>query len=71
MKFKTLQQIRASLAEDLKAAEKSLEITSSALKKADPDGKLTSGALVEVRKKAFDRVCNLRNALNDFDSQEW
>lgn len=71
MKFKTLQQIRASLAEDLKAAEKSLEITSSALKKADPDGRLTSGALVDVRRKALDRVCNLRNALNDFDSQEW
>lgn len=42
-----------------------------AAKKADPDGKLTSGALVEVRKKAFDRVCRLRNALDDFDAQEW
>lgn len=71
MKFKTLQQIRASLAEDLKVAEKSLEITSSALKKADPDGRLTSGALVDVRRKALDRVCNLRNALDDFDAQEW
>ena len=71
MKFQTLEQIRASLCEDLKAAEKSLEIASSALKKADPDGKLTSGALVEVRKKVFDRVCRLRNALDDFDAQEW
>lgn len=40
-------------------------------KKADPDGKLTSGALVDVRKKAFDRVCRLRDALDDFNSQEW
>ena len=27
--------------------------------------------LVDVRKKAFDRVCRLRDALDDFNSQEW
>lgn len=71
MKYQTLVQIYESLSDDLRIAEKSLEITSEALKKADPDGKLTSGALVDVKKKAFDRVCRLRDALDDFNSQEW
>lgn len=71
MKYQTLVQIYEALTDDLKAAEKSLELTTSALKKADPDGKLTSGALVDVRKKAFDRVFRLRDALDDFNSQEW
>lgn len=71
MKYQTLVQIYESLSDDLKAAEKGLEITSSALKKADPDGKLTSGALVDVKKKTFDRVCRLRDALEDFQNQEW
>lgn len=71
MKYQTLVQIYESLSDDLRIAEKSLEITSAALKKADPDGKLTSGALVDVKKKAFDRVCRLRDALDDFNSQEW
>lgn len=71
MKYQTLVQIYEALTDDLKAAEKSLELATSALKKADPDGKLTSGALVDVRKKVFDRVCRLRDALDDFNSQEW
>ena len=71
MKYQTLVQIYEALTDDLKAAEKSLELANSALKKADPDGKLTSGALVDVRKKVSDRVCRLRDALDDFNSQEW
>lgn len=71
MKYQTLVQIYEALTDDLKAAEKSLELSTSALKKADSDGKLTSGALVDVRKKTFDRVCRLRDALDDFNSQEW
>lgn len=71
MKYQTLVQIYEALTDDLKAAEKALELATSALKKADPDGKLTSGALVDVRKKTFDRVCRLRDALDDFNSQEW
>lgn len=71
MKYQTLVQIYEALTDDLNAAEKSLELANSALKKADPDGKLTSGALVDVRKKVFDRVCRLRDTLDDFNSQEW
>lgn len=71
MKYQTLVQIYESLTDDLMIAEKSLEITTSALKRADPDGKLTSGALVDVKKKTSDRVCRLRDALDDFKSQEW
>lgn len=70
MKYQTLQQIRESLCEDLQAAEKGLEIVSSALKKADPDGS-TFCALVKAKKRALDRVYRLRNSLDDFDSQEW
>lgn len=71
MKYQTLVQIYESLSDDLRIAEKAHELTTSALKKADPDGKLTSGALVDVKKKTFDRVCRLRDALEDFQNQEW
>lgn len=50
MKYKTLVQIYESLTDDLKAAEKGLEITASALKKADPDGK-TYCTLMSVKKE--------------------
>ena len=70
MKYQTLVQIYESLSDDLKAAEKGLEITSSALKKADPDGK-TYCTLINVRKKSLDRVQTLRDALEDFQNQEW
>ena len=70
MTFQTLQQIHLSLSEDLKAAEKSVEIVTAALKKSDPDGKSYT-SLVEAKKRAVDRACSLRCALDDFNSQEW
>lgn len=71
MKYQTLAQIYESLSDDLKAAEKALEIVRAALNQADPDGRMKSGALIDAQRKASDRVFRLRNALEDFEAQEW